>query len=57
MFMWIRENIGTIIVCIILIVLVAMALIKIVRNRKYGNSSCGCEGCTRKDSCHVKRSP
>ena len=46
MFAWIAENIGTIIICAVLIAIVAAIVIIMIINRKRGNSSCGCScGC------------
>jgi len=51
---WITANLGTIIVCAVLAVLVAAAIISMVRNRKKGNSSCGCScsSCAYAGKCH-----
>ncbi|MBP5281712.1 MAG: FeoB-associated Cys-rich membrane protein [Lachnospiraceae bacterium] len=39
---WIIQNIGTIIVCIILVAVIAGILYNMVKNKKKGKSSCGC---------------
>lgn len=54
MFTLIIENAATIIVTLILAAVVAAALIKIIKNKKSGRSSCGCScsGCVMKDRCH-----
>lgn len=48
------ENIGTIIVCAVLILIVALITINMVRNKKKGKSSCGCgcSNCPMSGSCH-----
>ncbi len=54
MFDFIIDNAATIIVTLILAAVVAAALIKIIKNKKSGKSSCGCgcSGCAMKNSCH-----
>ncbi|MBQ1469560.1 MAG: FeoB-associated Cys-rich membrane protein [Schwartzia sp.] len=47
-FIW--ENIGNIVVCFILLLLVGLALRTVVLNRRKGKSSCGCD-CS---SCHYQ---
>ena len=42
MFAWIAENLATIIICLVLAVIVAAIIIGLVRNKKKGKSSCGC---------------
>lgn len=47
MLQFISENIGNMVVCVILLFLVGMAIRTVIRNRKKGHSSCGCDcqGC------------
>ncbi|MBR2294458.1 MAG: FeoB-associated Cys-rich membrane protein [Clostridiales bacterium] len=54
---WITDNIGNIVVIGIVVVIVALALMSIIRDRKSGKNSCGCNcaGCALKDSCHSKK--
>jgi len=54
MFDFIKENIGTIIVCIILIVIVALIIMKLVRDKKNHKTSCGCScsTCPGAQTCH-----
>ena len=55
MFTWIMENMATIIISAILVIMVAAVIISMVRNKRKGKSSCGCgcancsagSGCTR----------
>ncbi|MCD7812257.1 MAG: FeoB-associated Cys-rich membrane protein [Ruminococcus sp.] len=51
---FLKENIGTIIVGLIVFAIVALVVIKMVRDRKQGKSSCGCgcEHCQNSQSCH-----
>lgn len=53
MFIWISDNLGTIIVSIILIVIVAAVIFKMIRDKKNGISSCGgnCAHCGMCGSC------
>lgn len=46
MFAWIAENLATIIICLVLAVIVAAIIIGLVRNKKKGKSSCGCNCAT-----------
>ncbi|MBQ2390548.1 MAG: FeoB-associated Cys-rich membrane protein [Clostridia bacterium] len=57
MFAWIVENIGTIVVCAVLIGVVALIITIMVRNKKKGKSSCscGCSGCAMSEHCHSKK--
>ena len=54
MFMWLAENLGTMILCVILAAVVALVIISMVRRKKKGKSSCGCNctGCPMSGSCH-----
>lgn len=54
MFAWIAENIATIIICLVLLLIVAAILYNMARDRKKGKSSCGggCQGCPMSGSCH-----
>lgn len=51
---WISANIGTIIVCAILIAVVALLIWSMIRDKKKGKSSCGCgcSSCALSGSCH-----
>lgn len=57
MFAWIAENLATIIICLVLAVIVAAIIIGLVRNKKKGKSSCGCNcvHCAMAGSCHNKK--
>ncbi len=57
MILFLKENLATIIVLLIVMFLVVLAVFKLVRDRKKGKSSCGCgcSGCPMKDSCHSKK--
>ncbi|HWS41715.1 MAG TPA: FeoB-associated Cys-rich membrane protein [Pseudoflavonifractor sp.] len=45
MFAWLTANLGTIIVCAVLIAVVTLIIIHMVNSKKRGETSCGC-GCT-----------
>lgn len=51
---WIMSNLGSIIIALILAVIIALVIIKMVKDKKSGNSSCGCgcSNCAMKDACH-----
>lgn len=48
------NNIGTIIVSLIILIIVSLIIIKLVRDKKNGKSSCGCgcENCPNAGICH-----
>lgn len=56
MFIWLQQNLATIIVALIILAIVAAIIIVRIRDKKAGKSSCscGCSGCAMKDSCHTK---
>ena len=45
---WITENLSTIVVSLILVLIVAVIIRKLVRDKKKGKSSCGCN-CALRD--------
>ncbi len=54
MLLWLQQNIGTILVCIVLLVVVGLIVKKIVDDKKQGRSSCGnnCSHCAMHGQCH-----
>ncbi len=54
MLQWISANIGTIVVGLILLAVVALIVRGMIRDKKQGKSSCGgnCAGCAGCGSCH-----
>lgn len=49
---WLTANLGTIIICAVLIAVVALLIYSLIRDKKKGKSSCGgCSGCAFSDSC------
>ncbi len=58
MFAWLVQNIATIIISLILLVIVAAIVIKLVKDKKKGKSvTCGnnCAHCAMAGSCHSRR--
>lgn len=51
---WFSANIGTILVLLIVCALVALVVRKMIRDRRKGKSSCGCNcaHCAMAGSCH-----
>lgn len=56
MFDWIINNIGSIIVLLAVVAIVTLVIVKMIRDKRRGKSSCscGCGGCAMKDTCHAK---
>ena len=54
MLLWLKTNIATVIICLVLIAVVAAIIVSLVRNKKKGKSSCGCNcaHCAMAGSCH-----
>ena len=52
---WLMENLGTIIVAVIVVAVLSLVSIRMVRNKKQGKSTCGC-GCGGCGS-HCEHSP
>lgn len=54
MLQWFMENMGAIAVCLVLALMVAGAVLVLVRDKKKGKSSCGgnCGHCAMSGSCH-----
>ena len=54
MLLWLKTNIATVIICLVLIAVVAAIIVSLVRNKKKGKSSCGwnCAHCAMAGSCH-----
>ena len=57
MLTWISDNIATIIISALLIVIVTAVIIGIVRDKKKGKYSCGCgcADCPMSGSCHTEK--
>lgn len=54
---WFTNNISTIIICAVLVAVVATIVVRLIKNKKQGKSSCGCgcSSCAMKNSCHDKK--
>ena len=54
MLTWLMENMATIIISAVLVLVVAAILVSMVRSKRKGKSSCGCgcAGCAMNGSCH-----
>lgn len=57
MLAWLAENIYTIIICAVLILIVGAIIVNMIRGKKKGKSSCGCgcADCPMNSSCHDKK--
>ncbi len=58
MFTWIAENLGTIIISVVLLGIVAAIVVKLIKDKRRGRSSCGCGcgcgSCPMSAECHKK---
>lgn len=54
MLAWILENISTIIICAVLVIIVFAVIAGLIRNKRKGKFSCGCgcSGCPMSSSCN-----
>ena len=52
---FLSQNIGTIIVLLILLAVVAAIIAGQVKAKKQGRSSCGCSGCPNSGACHSSK--
>jgi len=54
---WLIANIGTIVISIILLALVALIVYILIRDKKKGKSACGsnCGSCPMSGKCHQKK--
>lgn len=54
MLAWLSKNIATIIICLVLAIIVALIIYNLVKDKKKGKSSCGCNcaHCAMAGSCH-----
>lgn len=55
--MWLSSNMSTIVVCIVLIGVVTSIIVRMIKNKKQGKSSCGCgcQNCAARSSCHRRK--
>lgn len=54
MLLWLKENLATLLVAAVLILLVVLVVRKMIRDRKAGKSGCGCgcDHCAMHGNCH-----
>ncbi len=57
MLAWLSANISTIIISLVLLLIVAAIIYKLVKDKKKGKHSCGCDcaHCAMAGSCHSKK--
>ena len=57
MFTWITENLATILISAGLLLIVVLIIVKLVKDKKKGKSSCGCNcaHCAMHGTCHSKQ--
>lgn len=57
MLQWLAENWVTLVLASVLVGIVAAVIVKLVRDKKKGKSSCGCgcANCAMAGSCHTKK--
>lgn len=57
MLQWFSANAGTLVLCILLLAVVAWIVRSLLRQRKQGKSSCGCNcaHCAMHGSCHTQK--
>lgn len=56
MLAFLKENLSTIIIGLIVLAVVVSLVVKLIRDKKKGKSSCGCgcEHCATSEVCHKK---
>lgn len=56
MFEWIAQNIATLLIGLVLLLVTAAIIFRMLRNKKNGKSSCGCGcmGCPMSGACHKR---
>lgn len=54
MFNFLKANIGTIIVVLILVIIIIMIIRKMIKDKKQGKTSCGCDCANCQMDCHKK---
>lgn len=54
---FLKENISTIVIGLIIFAIAVGVIAKMIRDKKNGKTTCGCgcENCPSADICHVKR--
>lgn len=54
MLLWLTENMGTIVISLVLLIIIAAVIVSEIRAHKYGRTSCGCgcKHCAMRGKCH-----
>ena len=54
---WLMNNWGSILVVTVLTVIIALIIIKMIKDKKSGKTSCGCgcSNCAMRESCHSSK--
>ena len=54
---WIMQNLANIVICLVLILSVTLAVVKLVKDKRAGRSSCGCgcSGCSTNGACSGRK--
>ncbi len=57
MLTWLAANAATIMICVILAVIVVAIIMKLIRDKRAGKSSCGCgcANCGMQGMCHEQK--
>ena len=57
MLTWIQANLATLIISMLLLAVVTAIILRLIRNKRQGKSSCGCgcEGCSQCGGCQSRR--
>lgn len=56
---WLSQNLPTILVALVVLAVCTLIVVKMIRDKKKGKSSCGCgcSGCAMKELCHSQIAP
>lgn len=57
MLAWLTENLATILIGAVVLIICVLIIAHMIKNKKKGKSSCGCgcADCAMKNSCHPKQ--
>lgn len=57
MLQWLEGNLGTIVICIVLLAVAGLIVYNLIRQKKEGKSSCGCgcANCAMHGQCHSQK--
>lgn len=54
MLTFLTQHAGEIVVCLVLLLIVTAVILRMVKDRRAGKSSCGCGSCPNAGACHPK---